>query len=84
MQALSNAEEQTIKWNRLPVATLKFGLATLRGDDLEKTPVCPTSHKEVGQFYSPAASDIAQNYIVYAVVFGSRRVVFASQVFGGE
>ena len=39
MQALSNAEEQTIKWNRLPMANLKFGLATLRGDDLEKTPV---------------------------------------------
>ena len=29
------------------------------------------------QFYSPVASDIAHNCIVYAVIFGSRRVVFA-------
>ena len=36
-------------------------------------PNCPTSHKEVGQFYSPAASSIAsQWYSAYAEWYSLR------------
>ncbi|MBR6745240.1 MAG: hypothetical protein IKM00_08515, partial [Clostridia bacterium] len=63
------------------MANLKFGLATLRGDDLEKTPVCPTSHKEVGQFYSPAASDIAsQWYSAHAEWYLLRKFLEANKI----
>ena len=47
------------------------------GSNRKKRSSCPTSHKEVGQFYSPTASSIAHNCIVYAVIFVLWRVVFA-------
>ena len=37
------------------------------------SPLCPTSHKEVGQFYSPSASDIAsQLYSAFAEWYSLR------------
>ena len=44
-------------------------------------PLCPTSHKEVGQFYSPAASDIAsQWYSAHAEWYLLRKFLEANKI----
>ena len=47
----------------------------------KKSALCPTSHKEVGQFYSPAASDIAsQWYSAHAEWYLLRKFLEANKI----